>query len=301
MDYDLILDCTDNPATRYLISDVAIALGKPLVTGAASRTEGQLMVLNFPPTPAGCEWGGPCYRCVFPKPPAPETVISCDEAGILGPVVGVIGVLQASEAIKVLVQPWPAPSKSAEDLRDWKIRRGMQAEEEIPYSMLVFSAFLPRQFRSVALCKGRRDGCLCRTDLTMAQILEHDYDEFCGRPRPTEALDKSLQKTPTMSFQTLSKFERTILLDVREKAHFDAYHFPGSVNVPYSKICAWKKLEDIPKALQTPDMIFVVCRQGNDSQDAVRKLKDLRVPRVFDVKGGFDAWRKDVDTTWPRY
>ena len=99
--YDLVLDCTDNPATRYLISDTCVLLGKPLVSASALRIDGQLMVLNNPPLPAGDPKGGPCYRCIFPKPPPPESVVSCGDGGILGPVVGVMGVLQALEAIRV--------------------------------------------------------------------------------------------------------------------------------------------------------------------------------------------------------
>ena len=100
--YDLVLDCTDNPATRYLISDACVLLGKVLVSGAAQRGEGMLMVLNRPPVTSEVEEKGPCYRCVFPRPPAPETVRGCSEIGILGPVVGTIGTLMAGEAIKII-------------------------------------------------------------------------------------------------------------------------------------------------------------------------------------------------------
>lgn len=94
--YDVILDCTDNPATRYLLSDTAVLLGKPLVSGAAQRFDGQLCTYNLGPD-------GPCYRCLFPRPPSSEAAPSCEETGILGAVTGVIGTLQALEAIKVIV------------------------------------------------------------------------------------------------------------------------------------------------------------------------------------------------------
>ena len=94
--YDVILDCTDNPATRYLLSDTAVSLGKPLVSGAAQRFDGQLCTYNLVPD-------GPCYRCLFPRPPSSEATPSCEETGILGAVAGVIGSLQALEAIKVIV------------------------------------------------------------------------------------------------------------------------------------------------------------------------------------------------------
>ena len=94
--YDLILDCTDNPATRYLLSDTAVLLGKPLISGAAQRFDGQLCTYNL-----GLE--GPCYRCLFPKPPSPGATPTCEETGIVGAVTGVIGSLQALEAIKIIV------------------------------------------------------------------------------------------------------------------------------------------------------------------------------------------------------
>ena len=98
--YDIILDCTDNAPTRYLLSDVAVRLGKPLVSGAAQKFDGQLCTYNLPlPNGAG---QGPCYRCLFPKPPAPEMAGSCEETGIIGAVTGVIGTLQAMETIKIL-------------------------------------------------------------------------------------------------------------------------------------------------------------------------------------------------------
>ncbi|EHK50419.1 hypothetical protein TRIATDRAFT_297199, partial [Trichoderma atroviride IMI 206040] len=96
--YDLVLDCTDHPTSRYLISDICVLLSKPLVSASAFQTSGQLIVLNNPPGK------GPCYRCVFPKPPPPESVVGCGEGGIIGPVVGTMGVLQALEAIKLIVR-----------------------------------------------------------------------------------------------------------------------------------------------------------------------------------------------------
>ena len=101
--YDLILDCTDNLPTRYLLSDTAVRLGKPLVSGAAQKFEGQLCTYNLPfRSEDGSEARGPCFRCLFPKPPAPDMVGSCEELGVLGAVTGVIGNLQALEAIKIL-------------------------------------------------------------------------------------------------------------------------------------------------------------------------------------------------------
>src|SRR5690606_14928959 len=123
--YDLILDCTDHPFVRYLISDTAVLLGKPIVSASALRSEGQLIVLNYPVDK------GPCYRCIWPTPPAAETVTSCGEGGIIGPVVGTMGILQALEAIKILA------------------KRNQPGETVAPTSpvMTIFSAVPTLQFR----------------------------------------------------------------------------------------------------------------------------------------------------------
>ena len=155
--YDVVLDCTDNPATRYLISDACVLLGKPLVSASALRTDGQLSVLNYPSAPPGSTTvavkastinenppptelpaGGPCYRCIWPTPPPPTAVQTCGEGGILGPVVGVMGVLQALETIKILSSPPPTTPA--------------------PASMLLFTAHPVLSFRSIRL-RTRRANC----------------------------------------------------------------------------------------------------------------------------------------------
>jgi adenylyltransferase/sulfurtransferase len=145
-----VLDCTDTPASRYLISDTCVLLGKRLVSASALRIDGQLMVLNNPPLPPGVSGGGPCYRCVFPKPPPPESVVSCGDGGILGPVVGVMGVLQALEAIKVITQQ-PSPGTAPE-----------------PPSLLIFSTYSQPMFRSIRL-RSRKPKCAaCSSQATIS-------------------------------------------------------------------------------------------------------------------------------------
>ncbi|OCT46527.1 hypothetical protein CLCR_01841 [Cladophialophora carrionii] len=221
--YDLVLDCTDNPATRYLISDACVMLGKVLISGAAQRGEGTLIVLNSPPPPpappasagAGAVAGagtaltsttqdkGPCYRCVFPRPPAPETVRSCSEIGILGPVVGTIGTLMAGEAIKVistgghLLQLTPtAQGRSGITTSGAAAAAAAAAESRTKkHTMLLYNTWAtdPRSvFRTITL-RGRRKDCLaCGDDETLAQknltritpeMISQgrmDYGAFCG-------------------------------------------------------------------------------------------------------------------------
>ncbi|KAI5299945.1 hypothetical protein KEM56_002857 [Ascosphaera pollenicola] len=150
--YDVVLDCSDNPATRYLVSDAAVLVGIPLVSASALGTEGQLMVLNFPPLPPSqrdgdLSKGGPCYRCVFPRPPPANTVMKCAEGGVLGPVVGVMGVMQALEAIKVAISMG-------------RMKRGEEVEGFVPMLHL-FSGYGSPLFRSVRLRRRRADCAVC--------------------------------------------------------------------------------------------------------------------------------------------
>jgi molybdopterin/thiamine biosynthesis adenylyltransferase/rhodanese-related sulfurtransferase len=203
--YDLVLDCTDNPATRYLISDACVILGKVLVSGAAQRGEGMLIVLNSPPAPSPLTTTdkGPCYRCVFPRPPAPETVRSCSEIGILGPVVGTIGTLMAGEAIKLISTGahLPPPTSQRQDggiittSTVLAAESGSHPPEKAKHTMLLYNTWAadPRSvFRTITL-RGRRKDCLaCGDDETLVQknlrritadvISEGrlDYRAFCG-------------------------------------------------------------------------------------------------------------------------
>ncbi|KAI9374139.1 hypothetical protein BJX61DRAFT_338969 [Aspergillus egyptiacus] len=296
--YDLILDCTDNPATRYLISDTAVLLGKPLVSASALRTEGQLMVLNNPPRPAGDKMGGPCYRCVFPRPPPANSITSCADGGILGPVVGTMGVLQALEAIKVLTAAQEANGTSQP-------------------SLLIFSAYSSPQFRTIKL-RSRRPNCaVCSTEasvnLESVKSGSMDYVFFCGSADPGDILSPEERITPLEYRRTAADGH---IIDVREKVQFDICNLDRSINIPISSILASATRTEGPSQLPSwipseitinPNSpIYVVCRQGNDSQIAVKRLKELGLDRggerlIVDIKGGFHSWREQVDPDWPDY
>ncbi|PLB49062.1 molybdopterin synthase sulfurylase [Aspergillus steynii IBT 23096] len=308
--YDLILDCTDNPVTRYLISDTAVLLGKPLVSASALRTEGQLMVLNNPPRPVGDKTGGPCYRCVFPRPPPANSILSCADGGILGPVVGTMGVLQALEAIKVITSP---------------------VDEAKPPSLLIFSAYSTPQFRSIKL-RSRRPNCaVCSSEATVTLDSvtsgSTDYVFFCGTVSPESLLSPEERISP-LEYQTLypqvaqtpEPGNEATIIDVREKVQYDICSLEKSVNVPISTILSGTATTSpdgnepssrpswLPETI-VPDStnpIYVVCRLGNDSQVAVKKLKELGLDRsgerkIADIRGGFRAWREQVDPEWPEY
>ena len=318
--YDVVLDCTDHPTSRYLISDAAVLSRKPLVSASALRTEGQLMVLNNPPSSLNLEPGGPCYRCVFPNPPPADSVIGCSEGGILGPVVGVMGVLMAFEAIKILASDSPSMQSLSKD-------EGVASSEPMP-RMLLFSAYSEPQFRQVRL-RGKRPLCIaCSVEATITrEALESgalDYAAFCGLNTSVEASDsaeriqaKELERRRT---QPNSPY---ILLDVRDETQFGICNFPGSINIPLSVIEALsyntgrivdaaqseqhRKKLDVLRQQQPPNQpIYTICRFGNDSQIAVRKLRELGYDndgkrRIGDIQGGLQAWAQDVDPQWPQY
>ncbi|KAJ7771808.1 hypothetical protein B0H16DRAFT_1514806 [Mycena metata] len=275
--YDIILDCTDNAPTRYLLSDTAVALGKPLVSGAAQKFEGQLCTYNL-----GLE--GPCYRCLFPTPPARELVGTCEETGILGAVTGVIGNMQALEAIKIIT-----------GLHDKKP------------TLLLFSALGVPPFRSIKL-RSRKPSCpACgTTEQKLGEIKEIDYIQFCGGATPDWERRGLSPGDPgdRVSAQDFGKaVERNCgdvyIIDVRPPTEFGICSLPGSINVPLNELIANPNQHLLPQR-----ETYVVCRLGNDSQIAASSLREAMKNEgsvVKDVIGGLRAWTRYVDPTFPVY
>lgn len=171
---DVILDCTDNAPSRYLLSDTAVKLGKPLVSGAAQKFEGQLCIYNF-------GQNGPCYRCLFPRPPSPEVTGSCAEVGILGVVTGIIGNMQALETIKILLGLHGTPHHS----RGANFVHSDVLFTEGKSTLLLFSALSLQPFRTIKL-RSRSSTCpACGTDAAQKDLIaDTDYVTFCGGQRP---------------------------------------------------------------------------------------------------------------------
>ena len=305
--YDLILDCTDRPSTRYMISDLAVLAGKPLVSASALKTEGQLLVLNNPPCKHNSEdeSKGFCYRCVFPKPPAPEAIQSCGEGGILGPVVGVMGVLMATEAIKILTTP------ESSELQESSKR------------MLLYSAYSDPQFRTIKLL-GKRKGCpscSCDSTITAGSISSWDYEVLCGTTTTTTPPPRN-GKTVTITTikpRDLAKLIRrgtpkVTLLDVRSPTEFGICSLQNAQNLPLINIqrdpSVLRKhlVQDTRNnAIQPPHLVFV-CRYGNDSRVAVRKameyckgFPEYQELKILDLVGGLKRWKEDVDPEFPEY
>lgn len=278
--YDLVLDCTDHPASRYLISDACVLLRKPLVSASALRADGQLIVLNTPPTPQGVldlaepagggEGGGqptprpapPCYRCVFPRPPPPDAVVSCGEGGVLGPAVGVMGVLQALEAVRVIAAGLHVPVGVGIGATVAAAGGTTPPTTVAPPTLLLFSggaAVCAPTFRSVRMRPRRRECLACgdgsgpgpgpgadaggggRLTLDALRRGRVDYVAFCGGPSAPPGL-LLLGEGERVSARDYEKEKKMlgrgphVLLDVRERELFDVASIDGAVNVPFSRI-----------------------------------------------------------------
>lgn len=295
--YDLILDCTDHPTSRYLISDACVLAGKPLVSASALRTEGQLIVLNNPPKPTG-QPGSPCYRCIWPTPPPADAVVSCGEGGILGPVVGVMGVLQALEAIKIIASSPDTDFKSIG-----------QDFNPNPPTLLMFSAYNPQPFRSVRIRSRRQDCAACSSKATVsADSLTSgslDYIAFCGVSEPINILENNERVDAADFAQHLPDPSQNIsVVDVRPATEYELCKIDGSINIPWVDFSNTVKQaqQERPEWLDSKNLV-VVCRMGNDSQKAVKMIKDAGLARgnVVDMRDGFRAWKQKVDPSWPDY
>ncbi|RKL49512.1 Adenylyltransferase and sulfurtransferase uba4 [Fusarium proliferatum] len=270
------------------VQNICVLLSKPLVSASAFQTSGQLIILNNPPGK------GPCYRCVFPTPPPPDSVVGCGEGGIIGPIVGTMGVLQALEAIKLI---------SRGDLE-------IHGEAKTPM-LLLFSGMSDTPFRSVRM-RGRRKTCLACGDenrLTLDELKNSmDYVQFCGIKQPVQLLQPD-ERVTAKEYDELSKLENKdmLLVDVREKEHFDLCNISGSVNIPISRFMNARgeaTPEGWPSDLPHSTPIYVVCRVGNDSQIAAQKLKDLGLGNdgqrfIGDILGGIKSWKDTVDPSVP--
>ncbi len=263
--YDVIIDGTDNFPTRYCSNDISVFLKKPNVYGSIFRFDGQCTV--FAP-----HLGGPCYRCMFPEPPPPGMVPSCAEGGVLGVLPGVIGVLQAIEAIKLIVG----------------------IGESLIGRLLHFDA-LKLKFREFKL---RRDPkCpVCSEHPTITELI--DYEQFCGIPE-AQAAEAQESLVPTITaLQLKGKFdqgERFVLVDVREPYEYDICRIPGARLIPLGE------LPSRMSELDSADEIVLQCKSGMRSARALKLLQEAGFAKLWNVEGGILAWSDTVDSSVPKY
>jgi molybdopterin/thiamine biosynthesis adenylyltransferase/rhodanese-related sulfurtransferase len=261
--YDIVIDGTDNFPTRYLVNDACVILGKPNVYGSIFRFEGQASVFSTD--------AGPCYRCLFPEPPPPGLVPSCAEGGVLGVLPGLIGTIQASEAIKLIV-----------------------GIGEPLIGRLLLVDVLGARFRTVKL---RKDpSCpACGTHEIKALI---DYDSFCGLPQAAAqaSAEGELPEITPREFADRQRAGDAIdLIDVREPFEWEVARIPGARLIP---------LAEFPDALRTLDSsrdIVVHCKSGVRSARAVRQLRAAGFRRAWNLAGGILRWSDEVDPTVPKY
>ena len=259
--YDIIIDGTDNFPTRYLVNDVSVLLGKPNVYGSIFRFEGQASVF----------WAekGPCYRCLYPEPPPPGLVPSCAEGGVLGVLPGIIGTIQANEAIKII----------------------LGQGEPLVGRLLLFDA-LGTRFREMKLKKDPR--CpICGPNRTIHELI--DYEEFCGLPTNGVVQEQSEFDITAGALAQKLKRESIFLVDVREPEEYEICAIPGSTLIP---------LQTLPGRLTEIDNtkeIVAYCRTGKRSAQAVELLRKAGFSLTRNLKGGIHAWADEVDPSVPKY
>ncbi|BCJ71259.1 adenylyltransferase/sulfurtransferase MoeZ [Catellatospora sp. IY07-71] len=263
--YDLIVDGTDNFATRYLVNDAAVLLGKPYVWGSIYRFDGQASVF----------WAehGPCYRCLYPEPPPPGMVPSCAEGGVLGVLCASIGSIQVNEAIKLLAG----------------------IGEPLVGKLMVYDA-LEMSYRKI---KVRKDpSCvLCGENPSVTELLE-DYEDFCGAvsvEAQEAVVDATITAKELKDWQDADK--DFLLVDVREPAEFEIVRIPGSVLIPKGDILSGEALSKLPQDKQ----IVLHCKSGVRSAEALAALKAAGFKDAVHVQGGVLAWVKTVDPSLPSY
>jgi molybdopterin/thiamine biosynthesis adenylyltransferase/rhodanese-related sulfurtransferase/molybdopterin converting factor small subunit len=265
--YDVILDGTDNFPTRYLTNDACVLLGKPNAYGSIFRFEGQASVFATKE--------GPCYRCLYPEPPPPGLVPSCAEGGVLGVLPGIIGVIQATESIKLIAR----------------------IGEPLIGRFLIYDA-LKMRFRELKLKKDP-DCPVCGKHPTVTKLI--DYEQFCGiRPQAEVSMAASgpsnqLEITPVELKRRLDAGDKLVILDVREPQEYQINRIPGSTLIP---------LGEVPRRYQEldPDQEIVAhCKMGQRSAKAADYLRSVGFKNVKNLKGGILAWIDAVDPSQPKY
>jgi len=261
--YDIIIDGTDNFPTRYLVNDACVLLGKPNVYGSIFRFEGQASVFYAKE--------GPCYRCLYPEPPPPGLVPSCAEGGVLGILPGNIGMIQATEAVKLI------------------LGKG----EPLIGRLLLFDA-LAMKYRELKL---RKDpNCpICGENPTVTELI--DYEHFCGIG--TEADKIVLEPEFEISVEELKAKiageDTPFILDVREPHEFEICRIPNSVLIPLAEV--EKRVHELERSSE----IVVHCKAGGRSAKAVKFLKEAGFEKVKNLKGGILAWADRIDPSVPKY
>lgn len=246
--YDIILDGTDNFATRYLVNDACVMLRKPNVYASIYRFEGQVSVFD--------STRGPCYRCLYPDPPPPHLIPSCAEGGVLGVLPGIVGTIQAAEAIKLITG----------------------AGEPLVGRILLIDA-LTMAFRSLHVPKNR-DCKVCGANPSIRELI--DYEEYCGPMNDMEITVRELA-------DRLKRGDQLLLIDVREPHEWLTGHLENARHIPLQQVP--RNIEDLPKEAD----IVIYCRSGGRSARAQQFMLSNGFQKVKNLAGGLMAWAREVD------
>jgi sulfur-carrier protein adenylyltransferase/sulfurtransferase len=257
-DYDIILDGTDNFATRYLVNDACVLLGKPNVYASIFRFEGQASVFATSKIA--------CYRCLYPSPPPPQLIPSCAEGGVLGVLPGIMGSIQAAEAIDLI------------------IGKGTSLANRL----LLFNA-LDMKFKELKLRKNP-DCVICGPYPTITKLI--DYEAFCG---VAEELSPDMEVTARQLKDWMDQKKDIVVVDVREPWEYEINHIEGSRLIPLAQ------LPERMNELSTADQIVVQCQAGTRSAQATRFLNSMGFKKAKNLKGGIKAWGQEVDPLMQMY
>jgi adenylyltransferase/sulfurtransferase len=264
-DFDIVIDGTDNFPTRYLVNDACVLLGKPNVYGSIFRFEGQASVF----------WAekGPCYRCLYPEPPPPGMVPSCAEGGVLGILPGNIGVIQATETVKLI----------------------LGIGEPLIGRLMLYNA-LRMQYRELKL---RKDpNCpICGPNPTITELI--DYQEFCGIPQAAAAeaakQNDGLEITVKELKERFDRGERPLVIDVREPYEAEIAVMPHTKLIPMNEV--QNHLDELPR----DEEIILHCRSGKRSMSVLEYLQSQGYTKLKNLKGGILAWSEEIDPSVPQY
>lgn len=261
-EYDVVVDGTDNFQTRYLVNDACVLLGKPNVYGSIFRFDGQASVFATD--------DGPCYRCLFREPPPPGLVPSCAEGGVLGVLPGLVGTIQATEAIKLI----------------------LGVGETLIGRLLLIDA-LTMSFRQVKLRKDPTCPACGTREIT--RLI--DYEQFCGlKPAPGAVAAAAVPEiTPAALAERLARGDDVAVIDVREPHEWEIARLPAAELIPLGGFA-----EAVPGIPRDRDVV-VHCKGGSRSAKAVRQLLDAGYTRVWNLAGGITRWSNDVDPGVPKY
>ena len=260
--YDIIVDGTDNFPTRYLVNDACVLTGKPNVYGSIFRFEGQASVFSTSE--------GPCYRCLYPSPPPPGLVPSCAEGGVLGILPGLVGLVQATEVIKLI----------------------LEKGNSLAGRLLLFDA-LKMSFRELKLQKDPK--CpVCGENSTIKELI--DYEQFCGIGSEGEEYPEGIDEvTPKELKEELDQGQDLYILDVRNTVEYEISRIEGSHLIPLDQLL--NRLHELDSARD----IVAHCRTGVRSARAIAILQEAGFRKLRNLKGGVLAWADEVDPTMPKY